>query len=167
MVAATQLFYKHGISGMSVDKIIAAAGTSKMGLYYHFSSKEELACAFLEMHHQEWMRRFRQFLADSANPRLPIVADALALWFHAPDFRGCAFINAVAEGASPALQCICVAHKAELLAELARLLPESAPHSAAAQALTVVEGMIVRFQMTHDDRVVSEGKELLRIIVST
>lgn len=167
MDAAEDLFYRYGICGVSVEKIVAAAGTSKMGFYYHFQSKEELVIAYLETHHQEWMRRFRKFLADSSAPEIPAVADALAIWFHAPGFRGCAFINAVAGDASPVLQRICIAHKAELLAELARLLPESAPPSAADQALMVIDGMIVRFQMTHDDRVIPEGKNLLHILLSS
>src|SRR5215213_6999971 len=46
--AARELFYRDGINAVSVDAIAAAAGTNKMTLYRHFSSKDELAAAYLE-----------------------------------------------------------------------------------------------------------------------
>jgi len=46
--AARELFYRDGINAVSVDAIAAAAGTNKMTLYRHFSSRDELIAAYLE-----------------------------------------------------------------------------------------------------------------------
>src|ERR1041384_3395591 len=45
--AARELFYRDGINAVSVDAIAAAAGTNKMTLYRHFSSRDELVAAYL------------------------------------------------------------------------------------------------------------------------
>ena len=41
------LFYRHGIRAVGVDAIAEAAGTNKMTLYRHFSSKDELVAEYL------------------------------------------------------------------------------------------------------------------------
>src|SRR5258706_6748140 len=45
--AAREFFYREGINAVSVDAIAAAAGTNKMTLYRHFSSRDELVAAYL------------------------------------------------------------------------------------------------------------------------
>jgi AcrR family transcriptional regulator len=45
--AAGDLFHRHGIRGVGVEAIAAAAGTNKMTLYRHFASKDELVEAWL------------------------------------------------------------------------------------------------------------------------
>lgn len=39
---ALQLFQAHGYNGVSVNQIVAQAGTSKGGFYHHFKAKDEL-----------------------------------------------------------------------------------------------------------------------------
>jgi AcrR family transcriptional regulator len=45
--AAEALFHRHGIRGVGVEAIAEAAGTNKMTLYRHFSSKDELVAEWL------------------------------------------------------------------------------------------------------------------------
>src|SRR5581483_12272883 len=45
--AARELFYRDGIGAVSVEAIATSAGTNKMTLYRHFSSKDELVAAYL------------------------------------------------------------------------------------------------------------------------
>ena len=45
--AARDLFYREGINAVSVEAIAATAGTNKMTLYRHFSSRDELVAAYL------------------------------------------------------------------------------------------------------------------------
>src|ERR1700681_2341182 len=47
LVAAGELFYRHGIRAVGVDAIAEAAGTNKMTLYRHFASKDELVAEYL------------------------------------------------------------------------------------------------------------------------
>jgi AcrR family transcriptional regulator len=42
LAAADELFRRHGIRGVGVEAIAEAAGTNKMTLYRHFTSKDEL-----------------------------------------------------------------------------------------------------------------------------
>src|SRR5271154_3528966 len=47
LAAAGELFYRHGIRAVGVDAIAEAAGTNKMTLYRHFTSKDELVAEYL------------------------------------------------------------------------------------------------------------------------
>src|ERR1700681_359162 len=47
LLAARDLFHRHGIRGVGVETIAEAAGTNKMTLYRHFDSKGDLIVAYL------------------------------------------------------------------------------------------------------------------------
>src|ERR1700759_158988 len=47
LAAASDLFYRLGIRAVGVEEIAEAAGTNKMTLYRHFSSKDELVAECL------------------------------------------------------------------------------------------------------------------------
>src|ERR1700742_3461809 len=47
LAAAAELFYRNGIRAVGVESIAEAAGTNKMTLYRHFSSKDELVAEYL------------------------------------------------------------------------------------------------------------------------
>src|SRR5271154_6940552 len=89
---ADRLFYLEGIRAIGVDTIAAAIGISKRTLYNHFPSKDALIAAYLE-------RRFVKPLPSDKPPAEQILGtfDALERRFAAKDFRGCPFVNAVAE----------------------------------------------------------------------
>src|SRR3984957_17822720 len=86
------LFYLRGIRAIGVDTIAAEIGISKRTLYNHFPSKDALIAAYLE----------RRFVPPRASDKPPVeqilgTFDALERRFSARDFRGCPFVNAVAE----------------------------------------------------------------------
>ena len=89
---ADRLFYLQGIRAIGVDTIAAEIGISKRTLYNHFPSKDALIKAYLE-------RRFVQARRSDKSPVEQILAtfDSLERRFAAKDFRGCPFVNAVAE----------------------------------------------------------------------
>jgi len=89
---ADRLFYLDGIRAVGVDTIAAAIGISKRTLYNHFPSKDALITAYLE-------RRFVHARPSEKPPAEQILAtfDTLERRFSAKDFRGCPFVNAVAE----------------------------------------------------------------------
>ena len=89
---ADRLFYLQGIRAVGVDTIAAEIGISKRTLYNHFPSKDALISAYLE-------RRFVQPRASDKPPAEQILAtfDSLERRFASKDFRGCPFVNAVAE----------------------------------------------------------------------
>jgi AcrR family transcriptional regulator len=89
---ADRLFYLEGIRAIGVDTIAAEIGISKRTLYNHFPSKDALINAYLE-------RRFVKARSSDRSPVEQILGyfDALERRFSAKDFRGCPFVNAVAE----------------------------------------------------------------------
>src|ERR1700758_976115 len=89
---ADRLFYLRGIRAIGVDTIAAEIGISKRTLYNHFPSKDELIAAYLK-------RRF-VIASPTEKPAADQILgyfDALERRFSAKDFRGCPFVNAVAE----------------------------------------------------------------------
>ncbi len=81
---------------------------------------------------------------------MPLIGKVMAEWFNAPAFRGCAFINAVAEvGATlPGVLQIAQRHKQEMPQVIAELLPAGpAQATVAGAAALAVDGAIVRAQM--------------------
>src|SRR5216110_3142054 len=89
---ADRLFYLQGIPAVGVDTIAAEIGISKRTLYNHFPSKDALIAAYLA-------RRFVQPRPSDKSPVEQILGtfDSLERRFSAKDFRGCPFVNAVAE----------------------------------------------------------------------
>src|ERR1700743_2312267 len=89
---ADRLFYLQGIRAVGVDTIAAEIGISKRTLYNHFPSKDALIAAYLK----------RRFVIAKPSEKPPLAQllgyfDALERRFSAKDFRGCPFVNAVAE----------------------------------------------------------------------
>ena len=167
LAAAARLFYAQGIAATGIDEILREAGVAKMTLYHHFGSKEGLALAFLEHRHTAWMARFHGALATAA-PGLPGLADALEPWFQDGDFRGCAFLNTVCEGLSaPPLLTAARRHKEDLLALIRTRCPTGAESTLAEEALLVLDGAILRRQMTGDPGVLAHARRLLERLESS
>lgn len=163
LATAHDLFYRDGIRATGIDRVIAGAGVTKATFYRHFPGKDDLVRAFLDHRHDLWMGWFVDALgrhgADSGRPGAGTAALAAALdeWFVAPGFRGCAFINTVAElgGALPDAVAIARRHKAEMAEVIGALLPapghgvrRAQAHAAQVGALAVaVDGAIVQAQV--------------------
>jgi len=172
---ALLLFYAHGTRGVGIDRIIAESGVAKMSFYNHFPSKADLVAAFLEARHERWMAWFTEALEArkaKSGGHLAAVADVLRTWFATADFHGCAFINILAETDRSASRerGIAQRHKEDLLAALieqARKDEVTRPTEAGRHALIVVEGAIVRAEMTGDgDRAAADAKALLKAIAA-
>lgn len=169
---ALRLFYANGIRGVGIDRIIAESEVAKASFYRHFPSKDDLVVAYLSLRHDRWMAWFTQALEAACTARGPAferVAEVLLEWFEDPAFRGCAFINAMTEGGTPGEAISVVqSHKDELqdcLLALAQRIGHAQPARAAEEALVIVEGAIVRAQMTGDAKGVAAatGRLLARL----
>jgi AcrR family transcriptional regulator len=171
---ALRLFYAHGTRAVGIDRIIAESAVAKMSFYNHFPSKADLVAAFLEERHARWMTWFRARL-DARRPKpgaeLAAVADVLREWFTAAVFHGCAFINILAETerSSKRERDIANRHNNELLAllvERAKADRAARPAEVGRLALIVVEGAIVRAEMTGEGaKVAADAKRLLESLV--
>lgn len=96
---ARDLFHRHGIRGVGVEAIAEAAGTNKMTLYRHFSSKDELVVECLQTVAREGLARWQHLEAEF--PGDPMAQ--LRAWIHraaewiVADGRGCDLANAAVE----------------------------------------------------------------------
>ena len=96
---ARELFHRHGIRGIGVDAIAEAAGTNKMTLYRHFSSKDDLICACLRELAQEKESHWASLEIEHRGDPLA----HLRAWLRYggecldQDVRGCDFVNAAIE----------------------------------------------------------------------
>src|SRR6202142_1090779 len=96
---AQDLFHRKGIRGVGVEAIAEAAGTSKMALYRHFDSKDELIIEYLNYKGRKsdeiWAEIEAQNPGDPGG-QLYGFMDKAAI-FIAEDERGCDLANAAVE----------------------------------------------------------------------
>ncbi|CAL9553964.1 MULTISPECIES: TetR/AcrR family transcriptional regulator [Streptomyces] len=101
---ATKIFYAEGIHSVGIDRITAEAQVTRATLYRHFAGKEDLVLAYLD----QADRGIREQVAaavgstPSAAGQVRAVARSIVDGIRSPGFRGCAFLNAVAEYPDPA-----------------------------------------------------------------
>ena len=100
---ASGLFYTEGLRAVGIDRIIAAAGVTRATLYRHFPGKDDLVVAYLSQ--VDDAVRAQVAVARSENSSavdaLRAIGRSIADSIRAPGFRGCAFLNAVAEYPDP------------------------------------------------------------------
>jgi len=98
---AYELFSRHGVRAVGVDRIVASSGVAKMSLYRHFRSKDELVLAFLQRREQrwtmDWLHAEVSSRGETGAERMLAIFDVFDEWFRRPDFEGCSFINVLLE----------------------------------------------------------------------
>ncbi len=118
MEIASRLFYRQGYGATGIKQIIERAGIAKGTFYSHFRSKRELGLAWLRARHTRWNTWLEDSLGDKAGGGEKILAsfEFLETWLADEDFRGCAFINTMAEIPDPdsPMRKEVAAHKREL-----------------------------------------------------
>ncbi len=146
---ASQLFYQKGIQAVGVDAIIVKADVARMSFYRHFKSKEGLVLACI-LRRDEVLRAWFELevnrLAPNPKDRPLAVFDVLALRFATERYRGCGFINTMAEMADPedAAHQAAAEHKTRFQDYLARLLREAGlSEEHASDLLLLFDGAVV------------------------
>ncbi|QYY34323.1 TetR/AcrR family transcriptional regulator [Ruficoccus sp. ZRK36] len=100
---ASKLFYEQGYHQTGIQQIIQQAGAAKGTFYSFFKSKEELGVAWLKARHHTWNKWLHDAVDTKRTPRTQILAafDFLEQWMADCDYRGCAFLNTLAETPEP------------------------------------------------------------------
>jgi len=170
---AIELFYSHGFQAVGVDQILAAAGVTKTTFYKHFNSKDDLLVAAIELRDewemQAWMSAVRKIAGDDPRQQLVAFFEVLDVWFNAPDFRGCQFINAAAEFPNPydPVHAVAAEHKRKnrnFFRDLAIAAGADDPEAFADRYTALVEGTLVLRQVHGRDdaaRVIKPAVESL------
>jgi AcrR family transcriptional regulator len=173
LTVARDLFYRRGIHAVGVDAIAEAAGTNKMTLYRHFSSKDELVAACLREFAAEVDAEWDAIAAaHPSDPKGELAAwlRRIAQWFIAEAGRGCALANAAVElpdPSHPARQVV-REHKTAVRDRLARLCRDAGlrdPEAVASQVFLICEGARVASQSLGTDEPLTRIPTLLRDLV--
>lgn len=171
--AADELFYERGIGGVGMAEVRDASGVSLRRLYQLHASKHALVAAWLHDRHERWMRWFTAAVERrTANGSDATVAvfDALREWAASPRYRGCAFINAVAEVSEIDDEhlVIVAAHTRELLDYLSSMVLRDhpdAPEWMAAAIAVLVDGAIVQAVIVGNDAPIVAAREAAQRLV--
>lgn len=159
---ATRIFYAEGIHSVGVDRITAEAKVTRATLYRHFTGKEELVLAYLDQADQGIRGQITAARASgrSAADRVRAVARSITEGIRSPGFRGCAFLNAVAEYPDPAhpIHRAVLAHRQWFLDTVTDLLAETgeAPAGPDARHLVMLRDGAMAAGCLSDPALVSE-----------
>src|ERR1700735_5140380 len=163
---ADRLFYLQGIRAVGVDTVAAEIGISKRTLYNYFPSKDELILAYLS----------RRFIEPRTTDR-PLLEqilryfDWLERWFATDTFRGCPFVNAVAElgdPTHPGTQ-MAVAYKERRrlwLRDALTQLNVADPDTLATQVAILVEGAIIAALVRGDPGMARAAQAAARVLLT-
>jgi AcrR family transcriptional regulator len=163
---ADKLFYSRGIRAVGVDTIAAEIGISKRTLYNHFPSKDELISAYLA----------GRFVRSPPSDKPPIeqilgTFDRLERGFASKGFRGCPFVNAVAElGAEDqSVRKIAIAFKESRrlwFRDLLIQLGVADPEALATQLALLVDGSIAQVLVRNDPAMARAAKEAATVLLA-
>ena len=172
---AAELFYRHGIHSVGIDRIIEESGVAKMTFYRHFPSKARLIAEYLAQKELNWQRFVAQFTGDAAKTpvaKLLAIFDALESAIKNPGFCGCPFIKALAEFGpernEPEVRSQIARHFSEMEGIVAPLLKQARPTDAKKllqPLMSLITGTIVVAQATGHTDVASRNKAVARSLL--
>jgi AcrR family transcriptional regulator len=167
LAAANELFYEEGVHTVGIDRVIERAGVAKASLYSTFGSKEELVCAYLEGRAALRRERIGKRLARHEDPRARVLSifDLLGELAAESTFRGCAFVNASAEGprGETKVTRACADSRGwlrNLFTELARDLGATDPEDLGRQLVLLYDGATVGAAMDRDPGAAAEARAM-------
>jgi AcrR family transcriptional regulator len=162
---ADRLFYGRGIRAVGVDTIADEVGISKRTLYNYFPSKDDLIVAYLS-------RRLRPRELSEQPPAQQILDDfdRLERSFAAGGFRGCPFVNAVAELKEPGhaankLALVFKEQRRTWFRDLLIRLGVADPEGLAMQLMLLVDGAIAAALVRGDPTVARAAREAARVLL--
>jgi AcrR family transcriptional regulator len=169
LIASNMLFYSQGLRVVSMDQVAQAAGLTKRTVYYHFKSKDVLIEAWLRWRTEQSRA---EIAAIKGNPleRIRTAFAQLGAQVLHPAFRGCPFVNAVAELADFNHPAVAVAqlYKADRLVWFEAITDElGKPKSHAATLMTLWEGAIARAIIDRSGAPVSQACDAVELLLAS
>jgi len=158
---ASKLFYEQGYGATGIKQVIEEAEIAKGTFYSHFRSKEDLGLAWLKARHLYWSELLEERIGnlEGAAAKLGACFEFLREWMQDCGYRGCAFINTMAETpqADSPMRAEVSAHKLGLRRKFEGLaiehfteLSEEAARSKGRFLLVLFEGALVEAQLTRE-----------------
>ncbi|MFM0630441.1 TetR/AcrR family transcriptional regulator [Paraburkholderia xenovorans] len=151
LATASDLFYREGIRAIGVDTVVEQSGVSKTSLYRVFDSKDALISAFAAEKDRlfwAWWDDVEKKHAKDPRALLDALLSGIAKRIAHPAFRGCPFLNLVAEfpDDSHPGRVIARDNKDEMRARLATIavrLGVDDPNRSASQIALLINGAYV------------------------
>ncbi len=167
--AASELIYANGIRGTSADRIIEAAGITKVTFYRHFRTKTDLVVAYLERQAELEQGAFLAARVEGDGIRsLQNIAGFIGAASCLPGFRGCAFINAAAEtpDAGDPVRSVVEAHRSwmrDFFAATAADAGAPDPEATARRLMMLRDGAMVAGYLGDPDEISATLEEAFRV----
>jgi AcrR family transcriptional regulator len=94
LLAAMELFRKHGFANTSLAQILKHSNITKGGFYFHFKSKEELGFAVLKRTRDFWIKNVITALErePDARSRIRKMVETMTQMYRGDIFHGCALL---------------------------------------------------------------------------
>lgn len=158
LAAADDLFFKEGIRAVGINRILEEAQTPIMTLYRNFGSKDGLAEAYLERRGERFIEEIDSEVprrASSSREKILATFDVIGERLEKGEFRGCPFINATVEMASPDHEIVKIAHRykeasRQRFAEIAAEAGVADPEGLAIQLTVLLDGAAAAAAVYHD-----------------
>ncbi len=173
LLAANELFYEEGIHAVGIERVLERAQVAKASLYSTFGSKDDLVRAYLEARDERRRKRIGAALAKHSDPRARVLAvfDVLGEVVSEPNYRGCAFVNASAEGmrGESKAKRVCVGSRAwlrELFTSLAAELGAADPERLGDRLTLLYDGATVSAAMDGRADAVTEARSLAQELIA-
>lgn len=173
--AAARRFYRDGFRSVGLDQVLGDVGISKTAFYKHFTGKEELVLAALEMQN-EWLQvTFREMLCElggaTAVGQLRVLLDVVERITETEGFQGCIFVNVAIEFPLPhePAHVAAAAHKRameDVVHDLAVRAGAAQPREMAQELCLVMDGAYVTRQVTGDRRSLAAARRVADRIIA-
>jgi len=146
---ANQFFYQDGILNVGVDRIIAQSSVTKATFYKHYRSKDNLILEYVRSRRAAVEAQVLSIVEGAASPQdaVLVLLEGVAAELTKNDFRGCPFLNVVAEIPDPAhpVRVLIAEHRDwynEALYELMRSANHPFPGDAADELMLAKDGAL-------------------------
>ncbi|MGZ6734595.1 MAG: TetR/AcrR family transcriptional regulator [Nocardioides sp.] len=158
LATADRLFYDEGVQAVGIQRIIAEAGVTRVTLYRHFPSKDDLVAAYLQRrsaYDHAQIDGIIESHRDDPRGALSELATALTRDDFGSLRRGCPFINASAEFTGSHVARVMAREirswVTEQIAGLLRALDHADPRGTAEQLMMVRTGAVVSGSLDAND----------------
>lgn len=146
---ANELFYQDGILNVGVDRIIAKSSVTKATFYKHYRSKDNLILEYVKSRRAAAESHVQSIVEGAASPHDAVLGllEGVAADLTKQNFRGCPFLNVVAEFSDPAhpVRRLITEHRdwySEALYELMRSAGHPFPGDAADEFMLAKDGAL-------------------------
>ena len=168
-----EVLYRDGFQATGMDKLVKETGVSKMTIYKHFRTKEDLILAALRLRDEEFRNNFFRSVEKNAKTpkeRLLAIFRTVENWINGSDFKSCMFIKAASEFQDPEhpIHMAAAEHKQALLEyfiDLARQAGAKDPRLLARQLFMLMEGETVVAFILGKSGVSEDAKKAAKVLI--